>query len=103
MRSRIRNQGYQLDLDLTFNWNFFTLQTFDPAWRALYNFLVPSYYPVISSSTEAMSYKLDVYSPVEASTQNINLSALYLVLTSDFSVTNYLAANVSNSRNLSLS
>jgi hypothetical protein len=49
-----------------------------------------------------MSYKIDIYSPVDAATQNINLKAVYLVLTSDFGITNYLSANISNSRNLSL-
>lgn len=102
LRSRVRSQTYELNLNLTITWNFMTLQAYDQTNRALYNYLVPSYYPVAPFSTESFSYRLDVYSPVEASTQNINLNALHLVLTSDFGLTNYLAANVSNSRNLTL-
>ena len=49
-----------------------------------------------------MSFKIDVYSPVNATTQNINLNVIYLVVTSDFPLTNYLSANVSSSRDLNL-
>jgi hypothetical protein len=48
------------------------------------------------------SYKLDVYSPSNSTTSNVNLKVVYLVIDSDQALDRYQSVNVTISRELNL-
>ena len=52
LQSRIKNYGNsrQLNLDLTMAWNFMTVQATEMVNRALYNQLVPSFFPLVNNA-----------------------------------------------------
>lgn len=101
LSSRIKNYGdlRSLQLNTQFIWNFMTIAAFEPLNRGLIGNFVPSYYPLVNDANydNLKSYKIDVYSPSNTTTQNVNLKILFLVLTSDWSLDRFHSANVTNS------
>jgi hypothetical protein len=80
-------------------WNFMTISATDPLNRGLLENFVPSFYPLVNNDfyDNQKSYKLDVFSPSNTTTQNVNLKVLFLVITSDFVLDRHHSVNVTNS------
>jgi len=80
-------------------WNFITISATDPLNRRLLENFVPSFYPLVNNDfyDNQKSYKLDVFSPSNTTTQNVNLKVLFLVITSDFVLDRHHSVNVTNS------
>ncbi len=101
LSSRIKNYGdkRQLALNTVFMWNFLTISATNPLNRGLLKNYVPSFYPLVNNDfyDNQKSYKLDVFSPSNTTTQNVNLKVLFLVITSDFALDRFHSVNVTNS------
>jgi len=76
-----------------------TIAAFEPLNRGLLRNFVPSYYPLVNDANydNLKSYKIDVFSPSNSTTQNVNLKVLFLVVTSDSTLERFHSANVTNS------
>lgn len=81
-----------------------TVGATDPLNRGLVKNFVPSFFPLVNDALydNQKSFKLDIYSPSNTTTQNVNLKVIFLVITSDFNIDKYHSANVTNSQELDL-
>ncbi len=88
-----------MTLNTVFMWNFITISASGPLNRGLLKNYVPSYYPLVNNDfyDNQKSYKLDVFSPSNTTTQNVNLKVLFLVITSDFTLDRFHSVNVTTS------
>ncbi len=65
---------------------------------------MPSFYPLVNDASydTQKSFRIDVFSPSNTTTSNINLKVFFLVITSDFALDRHHSVNVTNSRDLDL-
>jgi hypothetical protein len=93
-----------MNLTTSFVWNVIKVCAYDSLNRALIKQFVPSYYPLVNDDSYdiSKSFKLDLYTPSNSSSANINLKVVYLVITSDFAIDRYQSVNVTNNRDLNL-
>ena len=83
-----------------------TISANEPLNRALIRAFPPSLYPLVTGDSgydTQKSFRIDVFSPSNTTTSNINLKVFFLVIQSDFSIDRFHSVNVSNSRDLDFS